>query len=309
MPGRSFTGPLPALTDSQRQLADALRAHVHVLSVEIGERNMTKFAQLTAAAEYIETTVRDAGLAVAIQEYEVNRRAVRNVEVEIRGASKPDEIVIVGAHYDSVDDCPAANDNGTGVAATLELARRFGASTTKPLRTVRFVLFVNEEPPYFQTEKMGSFVYARRCRQRSENIVGMISLETIGYYSDVKGSQQYPAPFGIMYPDTGNFIAFVGHFSNRAFVRQVTGLFRAHAQFPSEGGALPSMIPGVGWSDHWSFSKVGYPALMVTDTAPFRYPHYHAPTDTIDKIDFERTARVVEGVERVVADLITPGAR
>ena len=168
---------------------------------------------------------------------------------------------------------------------------------------MRFVLFVNEESPYFQTEAMGSLVYARECRQRGDNIVAMFSLETIGYYSDRPGSQQYPWPLSAVYPSTGNFIAFVGNIASDHLVKQVVESFRRHAQFPSEGGALPGVIPGVGWSDHWSFWQAGYPALMVTDTAPFRYAHYHSAEDAPDKLDYESTARVVVGLDTVLDEM------
>lgn len=186
-------------------------------------------------------------------------------------------------------------------SATLALARRF--ADRQPARTVRFVLFVNEESPYFQTEAMGSLVYARECRQRGDNIVAMFSLETIGYYSDRPGSQQYPWPLSAVYPSTGNFIAFVGNIASDHLVKQVVESFRRHAQFPSEGGALPGVIPGVGWSDHWSFWQAGYPALMVTDTAPFRYAHYHSAEDAPDKLDYESTARVVVGLDTVLDEM------
>jgi Zn-dependent M28 family amino/carboxypeptidase len=229
------------------------------------------------------------------------------LEVELIGDSLPREIVVVGAHYDSVLDCPAANDNGTGVAALLSLARRFSGRTAD--RTLRFVAFVNEEPPYFQTEEMGSWVYAKQCRKQNEAVTAMLSLETIGYYSDQPDTQQYPAPFGLLYPSTGNFVAFVGNIGSGDLVRQAVGSFRQHEPFPSEGGALPEFTPGIGFSDHWSFWQEGYPALMVTDTAPFRYPYYHTPEDTADKVDFERTARVVRGLEKVIVDLASPAGR
>lgn len=303
MPGKSFAGPLPALTDDQIALRDQLRAHVQVLAVDIGERNIPHYPELQKTAEYVENTLKRFGYAtVESQTYAVDGKEVRNLSVEIRGQASPEEIVIVGAHYDAVHGCPAANDNASGVAATLELARRFAA--LEPNRTIRFVFFVNEEPPYFQTEQMGSLVYARACKARNEKIVAMFSLETIGYFDDTPGSQQYPAPLGMFYPDRGNFIAFVGNLTSRQFVRGAVKSFRAQAKFPSEGGAMPESLPGIGWSDHWSFSQVGYPALMITDTAPFRYPHYHTPEDTIDKIDFDRMTRVVDGVEAVIKQFV-----
>ncbi len=131
----------------------------------------------------------------------------------------------------------------------------------------------------------------------------MLSLETLGYFNDAPGTQQYPPPLGLCYPSEGNFIAFVGNVSSRSLVRRCVKTFRANAAFPSEGAALPSFLPGVGWSDHESFWENGYPALMVTDTAPFRFADYHHRSDTPDKIDYERCARVVAGVEQVVREL------
>ena len=190
------------------------------------------------------------------------------------------------------------------MAATLALARAFAGRHGE--RTLRLVFFVNEEPPHFQTASMGSWVHARRCRQRGEKVVAMLSLETIGYFSDEAGSQRYPAPFSLFYPSTGDFIAFVGNYASRRLVREVVGSFRRRARFPSEGGALPGFIPGIGWSDHWAFWQEGYPALMVTDTAPFRYPYYHSVYDTPDRLDYDRMARVVSGLEGVVEDLLNP---
>ena len=301
MPGRSWSEPLPELTAAQAALADELKGDVTVLAEQIGDRNLLCYAKLVATAEYIETQLAEAGYEVTHQVFDVMNRECVNLSVELAGTGSADEVIVIGGHYDSIPGCPAANDNGTGVAATLALARAFRAD--KPARTIRFVLFVNEEPPWFQTADMGSVVYAKACRERGDNVVAMMSLETIGCYNDEKGSQKYPGPIALCYPSAGNFIAFVGNIRSRPLVRRVVRSFRRHAKFPSEGAALPAFVPGVGWSDHWSFWKQGYPALMVTDTAPFRYTHYHQPTDTPDKIDYGRAARVVEGVKAVVRDL------
>jgi len=208
--------------------------------------------------------------------------------------------LVVGAHYDSHLDAPGANDNGTGVAGVIELARLLADLRGKASTRVRLALFVNEEPPFFKTELMGSLVYARRLKASGEPVLGMISLETLGFYSDEEGSQRYPPPLGLLYPTKGNFVAFVGLTSSRALVRRTVASFRALVPFPSVGGTAPGIIPGIDWSDHWSFERVGIPALMVTDTAPFRYPHYHTPADTPDKVDYERLARVVSGLGRVI---------
>lgn len=301
MPGKSYSGALAPLTKGEIDLSSRLHHHVSMLAGTIGERNQWHFGKIEAAAAYIENELRASGYDVSWQEYTAKGKSYKNIEAQREGTSGAEEIVIVGAHYDSVSGTPGANDNASGVGAALEIARIF--SREAPERTVRFVFFANEEPPFFQTPLMGSRVYAARCKQRGENITAMLSLETIGYYSDEPGSQRYPFPFNLMYPDTGNFIGFAGNLSSRALVHKVVGSFRTHTAFPSEGVAAPAWIPGIGWSDQWSFWEEGYPGVMVTDTALFRYRYYHEADDTPDKIDYEKTARVVMGISRVVEDL------
>ena len=301
MPGSSYSGPLPPLDDDELKVRERLEKHVRMLAGEIGERNLWRYEALEASACYINQTFRELGYQVATQEFVVEGKTVNNIGVEIVGTSLPDEIVLVGGHYDSVIGSLGANDNATGTAAVLELARLLAGR--KLTRTLRFVAFVNEEPPFFLSGNMGSRVYARRSRERGEKIVAMFSIETIGTYSDTKGSQQYPFPFSFFYPDTANFISFVGNVSSRDLVRRSIASFRRHTAFPSEGIAVPGWIVGVGWSDHWSFWREGYRAFMVTDTALFRYEHYHTPEDTPEKIDYARTARVVAGLARMVAEL------
>ena len=299
MPGKNVSVAAP-LSPDEMALREELRRDVQTLAGDIGERNMIRYSQLNAAAEFIENSFSRVGLRPRRDTYELNGRACHNIEGEIHGV-RP-EIVLVGAHYDSVFGGPGANDNGSGVAALLALARSFSGKIGQ--QTLRFVAFVNEEPPFFQTPQMGSFVYASRCKQRGDKIAAMISLETIGYFSDAPHSQKYPAPgLGIFYPTTANFIGFVGNFHSRALVRRAISLFRAQQKIPSEGAALPAFIPGVSWSDQWSFWQHGFPAMMVTDTALFRYRHYHEPTDTPDKLDYDRFALVVSGLENVIVDL------
>lgn len=306
MPGKSFRGPLPELTSGQATLRDELRRHVEKLGGEIGERNVVHPEKLRAAADYLEGVFANLGYRVTRQPYPTEGMTCDNLEVELPGISHRDEIVVIGAHYDSVMGCPGANDNASGVASVLALARDW--AKREPSRTVRFVAFVNEEPPFFQTDLMGSVVYAKRCRQRGDKIVAMLSLETMGCYYFEKGSQKYPFPFGLFYPSRGDFIAFVGNTSSGDLVRRCVRTFRANAAFPSEGGAVPGSLPGVGWSDHWSFWQSEYPGLMVTDTAPFRYPHYHTAQDTPDKVDYARLARVVDGLSKVLEDLANGGS-
>ncbi len=304
MPGISHRGTLPELTHDEQILSEKLATHVKKLAIEIGERNVNRISKLTEARNYIRTTWEEHALLVHEQEFSfgtARREKVSNLEV-IFPSEGGAEVVVIGAHYDSALNCPGANDNGSGVAALLELAPRFKAKKFK--RELRFVAFVNEEPPHFLTESMGSFVYARVLRDQAIDVSAMLSIETIGYYSDENGSQQYPFPFSLFYPDTGNFIGFVGNLKSGGLVRQTVAAFRKTTKFPAEGVAAPAFIPGVGWSDHASFWKHGYRALMVTDTAPFRYPDYHLESDTPDKLDYARLARVVDGLEHVIRDLV-----
>ncbi|OCR01745.1 aminopeptidase [Oscillatoriales cyanobacterium USR001] len=302
MPGKSYSGEIPPLTTQEILIRDALRRDVEKLAGEIGERNFIQYQKLVEAADFLATSFESAGYQVERQRYKIDDRFYDNIEVEIVGGKNADEIVVVGGHYDSVVGSPGANDNATGAAGVLALARIFAGK--KPERTLRFVEFVNEEPPFFWTADMGSLVYAKRCRERNEKIVGMLSLETIGYYSDVKDSQKYPAPLNLLYPTSGNFIGFIGNTGSSKLVRDAIASFRRHTEFPSEGAAIPGMIPGVGWSDQWAFWQHGYQGLMVTDTAPYRYPFYHTSEDTPDKVNWERTAKVIAGLAKVVADLV-----
>jgi Peptidase family M28 len=301
MPGASYGGPLAPLTDHERDLEAALHRDVQQLAGDLGDRSLPEPAGLSSAADAIERSLAAAGHPVARQRYEVRGRPSDNVEAEVPGGARRREIVVVGAHYDSVPGTTGADDNGSGVAALLALARAFTGA--HPARTLRFVAFANEEPPYFQTPAMGSVVYARRCHERGEQVVAMLSLETLGFYSDQPGSQRYPVPFGLFYPSTGDFVGFVGNTSSRALVREALGAFRSSARFPSEGVAAPGALPGVGWSDHWAFWQEGYPAVMITDTAPFRNPDYHTPQDTPERLSYGPMARVVAGLEKVVGAL------
>ena len=301
MPLTSFKGPLPALSAAQSELANRLSEHVTYLSVAIGERNIERTGSLQAAIDYLRGELVQAGYNVTEKTYNVQVHAATNLEAELVGSDGSAGIVVVGAHYDSVTGTVGADDNATGIAAVLELARDLRGS--KMRRTVRFVLFVNEEPPYFQTEQMGSFAYARHLQHDGVPVSAMTSLEMLGFYSDAPGSQKYPALLNLFYPSHGNFIGFVGNSESRDLVRRATRRFRESAQFPSEGVAAPASLPGVGWSDQWSFWQQGYPAIMITDTAIFRYPYYHTPLDTVDKLDFAKMARVVDGVRNVVASL------
>ena len=303
VPGQSFDGPLPPLSETGQVLAVRLKSHVQAIASV--PHNTLHPEELEAAARYIEGQLAAAGLKSRSLPYQVEGQTVRNIEavIEPSMSSPGTETLVIGAHYDSVSGGPGANDNASGSAAVLELARLFAQNRPKIAR-IRFVLFVNEEQPYFSTDQMGSLVYARALAASGERIRAMLSLETLGFYSEAENSQQYPWPLGYFLPSTANFVAFVGTLPNRALVHEVIGGFRRVAQIPSAGGVAPAVLDGIDWSDHWAFGEIGIPAIMVTDTAFFRYPYYHTVHDTPDKIDYERLARVVEGLDGVVREIV-----
>ena len=306
MPGRSHEGPLPTLTGHQSECARKLRVHVDALAGRIGERTQARPDALKTAADYLAAELADVGGTALRLEFAVRGGRAENLEFTLLGNRSPGEVVVIGAHYDSARGSPGANDNASGVAAALVLARRLALSRHE--RTLRVVLFANEEPPYFQTDRMGSLVYARASRARGDQIVAMLSLETMGYYSDVNGSQKYPAPLGLLFPSRETSWVLCRTPLHAIYCVPSSPPFASHAEFPSEGLALAEDRPGIGWSDHWAFWQAGYSAVMVTDTAPFRYPHYHTRHDTPDKLDYERLARVVVGLEAVVRDLLANAA-
>jgi hypothetical protein len=301
MPGAPFAGPLPPLTPVQAGLRDGLARHVRALAGDIGVRSAATYGNVQRAAAYIEHELTALGYHVAAQEFTADGRTFRNLEATLPGAALGHEVVVLGAHYDSAGDAPGADDNASGVAGVLELARVLAGATLN--RTVRFVFFPNEEPPNFATRDMGSRHYAAAARGRNDQIVAMLSIESIGYYDTEPGSQRYPFPLNLAYPDVGDFIGFVSNLKSRGLLHRAIAAFRDRGTLPTQGAAAPSWVPGVWWSDHWSFWLNDYPAIMISDTAPYRYPFYHTPQDTPDKLDYDRTARVVDGLTHVVRAL------
>jgi hypothetical protein len=300
---RPASGP-EALREMQRLEAE-MRRHVGVLAQGIGERNLGRRRALDDAARYIAHVWRQRGFQVTEETYAVGGETVRNIIAEQRGVRDPSAIVLVGAHYDTAPGTPGANDNATGVALLLEMSRALAAAALPC--TVRYVAFVNEEPPHFSTDDMGSRVHARRARERGERILAMLSLETLGSYTHERGTQAYPFPFDLLYPSTGNFLAVVGNLASRRLVVDFLRHFAAAGDFPVEGAATFEWIPGIAWSDHASFWAEGYPAIMLTDTAPFRYPQYHGPGDLPERIAWPEFARAAHGITQAVRALA--GAR
>lgn len=294
--------------DDASEVEKNLRAHVDLLAGVIGERNAWRRpGALEGSARYIEDQFRKSGYTPSTQRYMADGVEVRNIEVEVKGERHPKRIWIIGAHYDTVDGSPGADDNTSAVAGVLEVARLLAGMRLRD--TLRFMAFVNEEPPYYKGDLMGSLVYAKQCKERAEDIRGMVNLEMIGCYKDEVGSQRYPPrlnrkPWKWILPARGNFISFVGNFDSFWMTRRCRKLFKRSVRFPSLWLPAPSRVEGAGMSDHWSFWQQGYKAVMVTDTAFFRYKHYHKESDTPDQLDYERMATVVRGVAGVMRGLV-----
>lgn len=280
-----------------------LKEHVVKLSFEIGERNYMNYKGLKAAADYIGCRFRECGYPTEDEVYKYKGKEYRNIIATKVSKENPVEVVLVGAHYDSVWGSPGADDNASAVAGLLELAKLFAKADLS--RTIKFVAFTNEEPPFFLSKYMGSRVCAKTARERDENIVAMICLESIGYYSSKPKSQQYPPLLGFFYPDKGNFIAVVGNLKSRSLVKRVKKAFKEKSSFPIESIATVSLVAGVNFSDHDSFWREGYQAVMITDTAFYRNPHYHCASDTYEKLNYRNMSEVVKGLYYAILDLLT----
>ncbi len=282
-----------------KTLPSKVRSHVIRLSKEIGQRSIFDYSRLNEAAVYISQRFKDYGFEVEFQEYSLFDRCVSNIIARKAGSSDVGKI-IVGAHYDTYFN-PGADDNASAVAGLLELARM--ANSMDNRKTVEFVAFVNEEPPFFKTKDMGSFVYASRARDKELNIQAVLILEMIGYFSDKPFSQRYPLFLGPFYPNRADFIAVVGNLDNRRLVEQVVAYYKEASPFPVKSIALFNFIPGVDFSDHWSFWQNNFPAVMITDTAFYRYPYYHTSLDTFDRLDYQKISMIVEGLAGVLRRL------
>ena len=270
----------------------------------LGPRNSENeeaYEKLRLCEAWIRQRWQSQGYRVKTQTFCAEGRLYSNLEVEIRGRTSPSEIIIVSAQYDTLPDSPGANNNGSGVAILLALSDLL--RNHAPDRTLRLVNFVNEEDPFFGTEKMGSHHYAKRSAGLREDIRGMLSLDSLGIYNDEPHSQKLPFPFSLIYPGRGNFLAFIGDFGSRRFMKAATRGFKKGSSFPIEAGLVPKWVKGAGWSDHLSFWKFGYPGIMVTDTGGFRSPYHTTREDTLEKLNFEAMSRIVLGMYAAVREL------
>jgi len=286
-----------------------LERYVRTLSETLGPRSSQDIDVLNSSAAYIESTLgrMNMGYTVDRQSYEADGAAFHNLVAELPGKNKAKEIIVVGAHYDTFPTTPGADDNASGVAILLALAHSL--TGTENQRTIRFVAFTNEEPPHYQTDTMGSRVYARSCVAKGEHIVAMLCLESLGYFTDTPGSQTYPPQLSAEtagYPTVGNFVAVVGNIHSKRLVDGFVDLFSTGTKLPIVGASLPPLVSWINASDHWSFWQEDIPAIMITDTAPLRNPHYHKPTDLPDTLDFASMAEVARGTEAALHRLANP---
>jgi Zn-dependent M28 family amino/carboxypeptidase len=285
-----------------QQTIEQLREHVKALTVTIGERSVNVPENLKKTASYIKSFYRDIGMALHSQPYAYDNLTVENIVAEVSFSSNPKYRFLVGAHYDSVTGTVGADDNASAIAVQLEVARylktRVGTDTLD--LTVKFVSFALEEPPAYGSRHMGSRIYAKHARRAKEQIDGMICLEMVGYTCRESGCQDYPFPLMFMdYPKKGNFIGMVNNFKSRRFARTMFEQFQKNKQLPVVKLTVPFSgwaMPAVRLSDHASFWDQGFKAVMVTDSAFYRNPYYHTPADTMDKLDFEFMAEVVESL-------------
>ena len=272
---------------------DDLKRYVTLLSEDIGERNLQKSGALESAALLLESSMGPSNMGYKIrrQVYETEAGEVRNVIAELKGSVKPkqaEEIIVIGAHYDSAIGSPGAINNATGVAALLALANAFVATDNE--RTLRFVGFVNGEPPYFQTKEMGSLVYAEECRAKGENVVAMISLDSLGISVDGRSASE-------------DYVSFGGNAASSELLKTARASFAAVSDFSVPTQAAEGSPDGSGQSDHWAFWEKDYPAMVVTDLSASADPLLSAETG---RIDFERLEKLATGLSRVVESLVNP---
>lgn len=297
--GLWISGPVvvrvPAVEVDATPSTARLRTDVERLCGPLSPRDAAHTENLDRAASWIYSEFHEAGLPVEVQRYRIGDRTYQNVIASVEGSDADRGALIVGAHYDAYRELPGADDNASGVAVLLELART--RPRERPRRTWMFVAFSTEEPPHFGSERMGSAHFVRRLVERGTAVDLMVALDGVGRFSDEPGSQRFPLPgVGLLYPSRGDFIAVVGDMGSGAELRRVKTAVLATRSIPIHSFRAPRTVDGVDWSDHLPFRDAGFPAVLVTDTLFARHDDYHAPTDTPDRLDYERMAQVVIGL-------------
>jgi hypothetical protein len=294
----SFISSKNHIKDSDRAASSKLKAVVEKLSTEFIPRNYANTENLNRTAEYIKSELQMYDPKTSMQNFEIEGKKFSNVIASFGPENAA--TLVIGAHYDAFSNLPGADDNASGVAGLLELARLLAKHPPRAIR-VELVAYTLEEPPFFATDQMGSFVHAKSLREKNANVVGMLSLEMIGYFTDEKWSQNFPSPLmRLLYPSAGNFIAVIGDYTNYKFTGAVKSHMSVENGIPVYSMNGPAFIPGIDWSDHRNYWAHEMNAVMITDTSFYRNTAYHTPQDTFDRLDYTRMAQVVDGVFNVV---------
>lgn len=291
---------------------EKIKRHIEVLAVDLGERNYMQYQNLERAADYIKEEFRSYGYETEEQVYSLENRPYRNIiatkfakpylGAQGRGKDKKDKRIIVCSHYDSAWGSPGADDNASGVAGLLELARILYKHNLN--KSIRFIAFTNEEPPFFMSNDMGSFRYAQEARKKDEDIEAVLCLESLGFYSDNTKSQSYPLGLNLFYPDKGNFIGIASNLASSRLLKRIVKEFKQASNFPLQYLIAPQFFaPAISFSDNWSFWRFGYKAVMITDTAFYRNPYYHTQSDTPDKLNYEKLSSLIEVLYNVLLKL------
>ena len=279
-----------------------LRRTVNFISKEVGSRGHLQIEALNKTADYIKSELSKYGYSVFEQPYEIEGHTYKNIFVEMKGIKRPEKTFIIGAHYDTVMGTPGADDNASGIAGLLELARLLSGRAFD--KTIQLVAFTLEEPPFFRSRFMGSHVYAENLKQKGIDVEGVICLEMIGYFKDAPESQLFPLSFfRWIYPTKGNFIIIVSNIKSKSFLKRVKSAFKKGTDLPVESLSAFPLVPGIDFSDHRSFWKFNYNAVMVTDTAFYRNPQYHGIGDIPEILDYDRMAKVVLGLKSSIEEL------
>ena len=276
---------------------DLLKKHVYALASISPARNHQNVPSLNQAASYIRNDWKQNGFEVFEQSYQVKGKVYKNLI--LRYGPKQGARVVVGAHYDVCGDQPGADDNATGIAGLLEIARLLKVLKPKFKSPLELVAYTLEEPPYFRTPNMGSARHVKMLLERKVSIKAMLSLEMLGFFSDKPNSQNFPSSLlSLYYPTKGSFISVVGNqkTKGRRLVRHIKRYMRSASSLPVYSINAPSWIPGIDFSDHLNYWAEGIPAAMVTDTSFFRNRNYHKKGDTPQSLDYKRMSEVVKGV-------------
>lgn len=270
-----------------------IKAHLKALTKTKGFRTYNNLSQLNQTADYIQSVFSRYTDKIEIQKFTADGNPYKNIIASFGTANV--QRIIIGAHYDVCGQQQGADDNASGITGLLELARMLKGQTLK--YRIDLVAFTLEEPPYFRTQQMGSYVHAKSLADAGAKVYGMISLEMIGYFSDDKNSQTYPVEsMAAVYGTTGDYITLVKKPDAGTFVEKFCNAFTSTKIIKAKIFSGPPSLPGIDFSDHMNYWKFSFSAMMITDTSFYRNKNYHTPSDTLETLDRRRMAYVIDGI-------------